>query len=240
MKLVTLGSLRVRAAGGDDRDGGGDGPAVVLCHGFGAPGDDLVPLHRVVSAPPGTRWFFPEAPLSLDIGMGMVGRAWWEIDMMRLQIAMQRGLHRELAAETPDGMPEAADALRGVLDALERDHRVDLKRTVLGGFSQGSMVTTEVALHAGPGAFAGLVALSGTLLCHDRWRQAAATSAPGLRVFQSHGVHDPILPYAGAEGLRDLLVGAGAQVSFARFGGQHEIPYPVLEGLGAFLRERLA
>lgn len=238
MKLLTLGSLRVRAVGGADGDGGGDGPAILLCHGFGAPGDDLVPLHRVVAAVPGLRWFFPEAPLAIDPGMGMAGRAWWNIDMMKLQLAMMRGLHRELASEYPEGMPAAADALRGCLRKLREDHGVEPARLVIGGFSQGAMLTTEVALHEDE-PFAGLAVLSGTLLCEDRWREAAALRAPRLAVYQSHGRHDPILPYAGAEALRGLLSERGAQVTFRGFPGQHEIPYPILEGLGLFLKQRL-
>ena len=68
MSAQTIGPLRVTALGR------GEGPAVLLCHGFGAPGDDLAALARVVDAGPGVRWFFPEAPLALDWG----GRAWWE------------------------------------------------------------------------------------------------------------------------------------------------------------------
>jgi predicted esterase len=57
MRDETYGGLRVRVTGGRDRRGGGDGPLVVLMHGFGAPGDDLVPSE--------VRFAFPEAPLDL-------------------------------------------------------------------------------------------------------------------------------------------------------------------------------
>ena len=65
MRELTIAGLEVRAAGGDDGDGGGDGAAVVLLHGFGAPGDDLVSLAGQLDVPPGTRFFFPEGPISL-------------------------------------------------------------------------------------------------------------------------------------------------------------------------------
>jgi phospholipase/carboxylesterase len=236
MKTLTLGKLKVVAAGGTDRDGGGDGPAVLLCHGFGAPGDDLVALHRVIDAGPGVRWFFPAAPHSLEASIGMAGRAWWHIDMMALQRAMATGALRELAGETPDGLDEASSALDEAVTLLGRDHGVDRSRLVVGGFSQGAMLTTELALHAAT-PFAGLVVLSGTLLSQQRWESAARLRAPGMKVFQSHGRRDPILPYSGAEALKAMLEAAGASVSFVPFGGQHEIPYPVIEGLGKFLRE---
>jgi phospholipase/carboxylesterase len=44
MRVDKLGGLTVRLTGGTDGKGGGNGPLVVLLHGFGAPGDDLVPL----------------------------------------------------------------------------------------------------------------------------------------------------------------------------------------------------
>lgn len=239
MRTMLAGRLVVHATGGSDRDGGGDGPTVVLCHGFGAPGDDLVSLARVIEVAPHTRWFFPEAPHAIDVGMGMVGRAWWHIDMMKLQMALARGEIRDLASETPDGLDAAADALTSCLDSLVNDHGVDPARMVLGGFSQGAMLTTELTLCRGT-AHAGLAVLSGTLLSEARWRAGAAERARGLAVFQSHGRYDPILPYPGAEELRDILTASGADVSFVPFSGQHEIPPPALDGLQRFARARLA
>ena len=40
MRMHTYGGLDVSIAGGPDREGGGNGPVVILLHGFGAPGDD--------------------------------------------------------------------------------------------------------------------------------------------------------------------------------------------------------
>ena len=51
MREETIAGLQVRFTGGTDRNGGGDGPLVVLMHGFGAPGTDLVPLARVLDVP---------------------------------------------------------------------------------------------------------------------------------------------------------------------------------------------
>lgn len=239
VKTLELGSLRVRAAGGDDGDGGGEGPAILLCHGFGAPGDDLVPLGRVIDAGRGVRWFFPEAPLSVDVGMGMRGRAWWNIDMVAIQMAIARGTRRLLAGETPAGMAEARAALEGAIAALEASHRVTRDKLVIGGFSQGAMLTTEIALHASA-PFAGLAILSGTLVSETRWRAAATTSAPSLRAMMSHGRHDPILPFEGAEALRDLLTQSGAEVTWAPHNGQHEIPNVVLQKLGELARRVFA
>ena len=124
---------------------------VVLCHGFGAPGSDLVPLGQELAALTPellgkTAYLFPEAPLELG-GYGFPGRAWWMVDVERFQRAA--GNSREMAAlraEVPPGMSESSQALRSCLEDALRQISVPLSRTLLGGFSQGSMVATDVAL----------------------------------------------------------------------------------------------
>lgn len=239
MERLKLGELNVWATGGEDRKGGGDGPAIVLCHGFGAPGDDLVSLARVVQVDRSTRWFFPEAPLEIDLGMGAQGRAWWPIDMERLMALQARGEFRRLAGETPPELPAARAALEEVLDRLEAERGLQRERTILGGFSQGAMLATEVVLHAAERPFAGLVALSGSLLSEERWTAAAKLSGPKIHAAVTHGRRDPILPFAGAEALRDLLSSSGAVVRFVAHNGQHEIPQVALEALATLARERL-
>jgi phospholipase/carboxylesterase len=224
--------------GGEDRRGGGDGPAILLCHGFGAPGDDLCSLSRVIDAPRGARWFFPEAPLSVDLGYGAQGRAWWPIDMMRLQMAIARGERASLADQTPEGLASAREALEGCIEELIVKHNVKRDRLIIGGFSQGAMITTEIALMASE-PFAGLAILSGSLLSQARWRSAVKASGPKLHVLMSHGRADPILPFEGAESLRQMLEEASAKVAWVPHNGQHEIPMIVVEKLGAFTRARL-
>ena len=228
-----IGELDCVLAGGTDGDGGGDGPMVVLLHGFGAGGEDLVDLAEYVDAPEGTRWVFPAAPLALGGPYGE-GRAWWMIDLDRL--AREHASDR--SAELPDGLAGARAAMLGVLDALARDHGRTDARTVLGGFSQGAMLTVDVALHA-PGPLAGLALLSGTLIAAPVW-QARAAALAGVTVLQSHGTRDALLPFAGAEQLRDFLLGAGAVVGFLPFPGGHELPPPVLEALSDLLSRTFA
>jgi phospholipase/carboxylesterase len=228
MPASTIGPLRVASLGR------GDGPAILLCHGFGAPGDDLVPLARAIDAGPGVRWFFPEAPLALGWG----GKAWWEIDLDRIQVLALRGQRRVLAGETPPGLGEARQALEATIAELERSFGVRRDALVIGGFSQGAMLATELALHADR-PFAGLAVLSGNLLSEDRWTEAARSAGPSVHALLTHGKNDPLLPFEGAEALRDLLIDAGADVDWLAHPGQHEIPAPVLARLGTFARKRL-
>lgn len=237
MKTLTLGGLTARVLGGTDGAGGGDGPVVVLLHGFGAPGDDLVPLGAALGLPRDVRFVFPAAPLSFSMGFGE-SRAWWMIDMERLQRAMMLGQARDLSGEDPEGLAPARERLVALLDDAERLLGAAPERTVLGGFSQGAMLSCDVALRTGR-PLAGLVLLSGTLLAASAWQPRMAARA-GLRVFMSHGRQDPLLPFSGSARLRDLLVEAGLGVEFVEFRGGHEIPGGVLARLQAFLRGLVA
>jgi phospholipase/carboxylesterase len=235
MKRLDLGGLSVLLAGGTDGEGSGDGALVVLLHGFGAPGDDLAALSRVVAAPAGTRWAFPAAPLALE-GMGPGGRAWWKIDIMRHLMEMERGGGGAQQREAPAGMSDANAHVVALLDAL--DSQLKPSKVVLGGFSQGAMLTCDVALRT-ERPLAGIALLSGSLVAEDEWTPLAARRR-GLPVFQSHGTEDAMLTYAQAERLRDLLRQGGADVTWVPFHGGHEIPGPVIDALGRWMRTALA
>ncbi len=237
MNLVEIGKLSARVVGGDDRQGGGTGPVVVLLHGFGAPGSDLVSLHRVIDAPPGTRWVFPEAPIALGGPFGD-GRAWWQIDMAELQSIKARNAERELTDRNPVGIELARDALSSFLDALPAKLNVDPKKIVLGGFSQGAMLSLDNVLRDAERPLAGLVLMSGSIV-------GKPTLVPlfpkrkSLPVFASHGREDPVLPFSIADGLVGELKTAGYSVDWVPFRGGHGIGDPVVAELGKFLRRVL-
>ena len=236
MKELLLGGLKVRLTGGVDGQGGGDGPLVMLLHGFGAPGDDLVSLADVIDVPAKTRWLFPEAPLSLNMGFGD-SRAWWIIDFARIQADREAGRIRDLSVETPQGLALARERFLAFLKELPRQLSINYKKTVIGGFSQGAMLTCDTVLHTDY-PFAALVQLSGNLLAQAVWSPLMAKRR-GLPVFQSHGTQDDTLPHIGAERLRDALTQAGLAVEWNSFRGGHAIPEAVLRRLGPFITKRL-
>lgn len=212
--------------------------AVILCHGYGAPGDDLVGLaSELVRAQPSlanVRFYFPQAPI--DLGFG---RAWWPIDMLQVQrLQFDPQALREFRKQEPAGMAAARSALLSLVKQVADGTGLPMNRVVLGGFSQGAMLACDVALRLEE-APAALVELSGTLLTEDVWREKAARRA-GLPVFQSHGRFDPILPFQAAEWLRELLTTAGLEVEFVPFDGPHTIGAEAFTRLSAFLARRLS
>lgn len=206
----------------------GSGPVtVVLLHGFGAPGDDLVALAQFIKAP-NTRFVFPAAPLELG-GLYGDSRAWWHLDLARLESDLRTGAIRDRRNEVPDGLESARSKVSALLDELSPNS----DKLILGGFSQGAMLSLDVALHRDI-APAGLALMSGTLLAESVW-EPKFTQLAGKPVVMSHGKGDPLLPFAISEHLRDRLVAAGANVTWVPFHGGHEIPPPVLDAVGKLI-----
>jgi phospholipase/carboxylesterase len=211
----------------------------VFLHGFGAPGDVLVPLADELArgaalgaGAPGVRYVFPHGPLELGGGHGDA-RAWWLLDLERLEEDLRRGVPRDRRDEVPDGLPAARSQMLRLIDQLEARFCAPGARLVLGGFSQGSMLALDTALHRDRPP-AGLILMSSTLINEAAWRPRLP-SLRGVPVLLSHGRTDALLPFSAAEALRDRLRGAGAAVEWHAFVGGHEIPRAVLAAAGAFL-----
>ena len=232
MREEQVSGLWTRITGGTDGKGGGRGPLVLLLHGFGAPGNDLVPLADALNVPVGTRFVFPEGPLSLSFGP-RDARAWWLIDMARIAADQAAGRPRDLSQDIPKGLAPAREAMLVFLKEVERKLGADPRKTILGGFSQGAMLSCDAMLHTDR-PYAGLVQLSGNVLAQPLWGPLMP-KRKGLPVFQSHGTQDEVLPYVGAERLRDALIHAGLSVEWQSFRGGHEIPRSVLQRLGPFI-----
>jgi phospholipase/carboxylesterase len=227
---TTLGGLGCRVF--PEEPAGKPAYVAVLSHGFGAPGDDLVPLYeellRLKPSLKRCRFIFPEAPLAID----PMSRAWWMIDartVQRLQSSDPEALREFRKVEAP-GMAQARAMMLKLVDEVNAQTGAPI---VLAGFSQGAMISTDVALRMDQRPL-GLAVLSGTLLIEDVWR-AKAKARAGLPVLQAHGRQDPLLAFMTAEWLQALFVEAGLKVDFVPFDGGHTIPMNVLVKLADFL-----
>jgi phospholipase/carboxylesterase len=220
--------------------GGSAQLAIVLCHGYGASGTDLVGLaeplleclgalrQRVVC-------LFPAAPLDLSQQGIPGGRAWWPIDLEALIYRPTPALLTALRTECPPGLPEARHQLLALLAQAQAALGLTARQCILGGFSQGAMLALDAALHHEE-PVGGVGLLSAGLINERQWRPLALKRGSQLRVFQSHGRYDSILPFALGVLLRDLLREAGAALDFLEFPGDHEIPPQAVERLAALVQ----
>ena len=209
----------------DMREDERGGSAVVVLHGWGAPGDDLVPLAEALQRP-GVRFFVPAAPLPEMGG----GRAWWHLD------PYARPPHASSEQLAPGFQPNpAVVAARGAVQALIATvvDRHAPTTVALVGFSQGAMLSIDVALAGAPGVDL-VAAMSGVLLM-DSVSALTAPHPSKPRFLLSHGRRDPVVPFSSGEGAKDLLEKHGFSVTWRPFVGGHEIPPPVLADVDRFL-----
>ena len=68
--------------------------------------------------------------------------------MAAIERAFASGQPRDLTGDLPPGLTSAHDVVVEALNAMQAALGVTDARTVLGGFSQGAMLTVDVALHA--------------------------------------------------------------------------------------------
>jgi phospholipase/carboxylesterase len=216
------GGLQIAKVGQMREDERG-GTAVVLLHGWGASGDDLVSLAHDL-ARPRTRFFVPAAPL-----VEGAGRAWWHLDADRPSHAFD--------GEMPEGYQprRQVSAVRRAVQTLLRTIRSRYAPDVLvlGGFSQGAMLSLDVALAADP-AVDRVAVLSGSLLA-DSLEGLHATRTSRPPIFMSHGRRDAMLSFQGSERAKLTLEQHGFAVTWHPFEGAHEIPRAVVEHLKDFL-----
>ncbi|MCB0356168.1 MAG: serine esterase [Bdellovibrionales bacterium] len=209
---------------------------VVLFHGYGADATDLAPLESFLD--PGsndTTWIFPQGPMEIIIGPGMTGRAWFEIDMQALEQAMVRGEYRDLTTAEPPGLEAVAEMAVEMLASLQQT----FKNVIIGGFSQGAMLATEITLRA-PVKPKALIVLSGALLQKVQWLEWAKVGLTDVPLFQSHGDNDALLDPKQAVQLFQLLKQAGMRGKMYQFKGGHEIPPAILAQLRSFLTTQLS
>lgn len=211
---------------------------VVLLHGYGADGNDLIELathwQRLL---PYAAFVAPHAPTMIPgfpPGMGG-GRQWFALDAYDPNL-LRRDPHHVAAifATMLAGAQQAAPALDAFIDAELASHGLSSDRLALVGFSQGTMMALHVGLRREPAPMA-ILGFSGALLGADQLKQQIRSRPP---IFLIHGDADDIVPI---EALFAALEGLGAADCPARWhiskGVGHGIAPDGLEMGGAFLAE---
>lgn len=209
---------------------GGDGPpTLVLLHGYGSSGDRWMPFTQTIRWPAGGRFVFPQGPEHTIPPSGPAdGRAWWPLDLAS-HIPPGASIP-DLSTFRPAGLKTAASLVENVLS----DRRtIPRGPVVLGGFSQGAMVASEVAFRSEV-PLAALILLSATLVDEPSWEKHFQERR-NLPVFLAHGRADTVLPFPVADRFRQKLQAAGVTVTWVPFDGGHEIPAVVVVALNAFI-----
>jgi phospholipase/carboxylesterase len=168
---------------------------VVLLHGYGANGDDLIALGEEWRRDlPDAAFVAPNAPEAIP---GMYGGLQW----FRLTLRDPGEYWR--------GVMSAQPALDLFLDAELARYRLAPERLVLVGFSQGSMMALHVGLRRAA-APAGIVAYSGRLAGAEHL--AEITAHPPILII--HGEADDLIPVDALDTAREALAGAGVAVEW--------------------------
>lgn len=199
---------------------------IVFFHGYGANMQDLFPLWQMWDNGK-YNWYFPNGVLPLPMGY-YEGRAWFSIDMEALDRAIRSGEFRDMAGTIPPELDATLLQQEHYLTELSKKH----SKLIVGGFSQGAMCASHLALNSNIKIDA-LILLSGNLLAEDRFPQAARS----IPFYQSHGTRDPILPLKGAQLLEQKLKNLNFQGSLHAFDGGHEIPPKVINEVKKFLEQ---
>ena len=189
---------RVRPADGEPEG------AIVLMHGRGADENDLFPLLDLLDRDRRLVGATPRGPLSLPPG----GAHWYAV--------------RRIGYPDPDTFHSTWDLLTSWLDGFLEEQGVPPERTVLGGFSQGTVMSYALGLGAGRPRPAGIMALSGFIPTVEGF-ELDLSKAAGLPVAIGHGTQDPVIGFDFALQARDVLTEAGADVTFSESRIGHSI-----------------
>lgn len=205
---------------------------IILLHGFGASNSDFTTIPSVVK--PGSKkiaWVFPQAPSSQGPAQ------WWELDFMKWMMAHQTG--GEALAGLIREEFRGLGACRTSMAELVREARamfgeLPLARVALGGFSQGAMTATDLALHLDERC-AGILMLSGAPIVVEQWSEKLGRHR-GVKIFISHGRADPVLPFSVSSWSKTLMENGGAVVTYEAHGGGHDLgPSSTIARLTSFI-----
>ena len=201
-------------------------PYVILFHGYGADASDLRPLADVIPTKKVFNYVFPEGPYEIPLGPHWIGRAWWHINMERLQNPQQDW---DISVERPIEIEKTRKDVRQMI----LDLKVPMDQIIIGGFSQGGMCAVDQYLSTDLQP-KGLALLSSAMVNKDEWRANAKNKKP-VPYFLSHGQSDPVLKIKFSDKLHSFLSEMGCKGERVIFQGVHEIPMPVLQRLGTWL-----
>jgi phospholipase/carboxylesterase len=182
---------------------------LLLLHGRGADEHDLFPFLDLLDPERRLLGITPGGPLSLPPG----GRHWYVVPRVGFPDAQTFAEGFGALTEWFDALPYAPDQI------------------VLGGFSQGAVMSYAVGLGADRPRTNGLIALSGFIPTVDGWQTDLNSPLPPIAI--AHGTYDPVIPVEFGRQARATLEGAGADVWYRESPIEHWIDPQVIPQLRA-------
>lgn len=167
---------------------------VVLIHGYGSNGDDLIALAAMIQPSlPEAAFVAPNAPS--QIPRLAAGHQWWPIETFS-------------TAERAAGAAAAAPDLNAFITEELARTGLASDRLLLVGFSQGTMMALHVGLRR-PDPVAGIVGISGMLVAPERLQREIQSRPPVLLI---HGTEDNVVPFRSMELASTSLAEVGVPV----------------------------
>jgi len=194
---------------------------LLLWHGRGADENDLYPLFDILDPDRRLRGLAPRGPLSLPPG----GAHWYAV--------------KRVGYPDPETFWPTLEVVRSWLDGVEEDTGIGMDRTIVGGFSQGAVMTYSVGLERGRTEPAGLIGLSGFIPTVEGL-DLDLDDRSGLHVAVGHGTYDPVIGVDFGRDARERLEAAGANVLFSESPMPHSIDPGFLRELRPWVKERIA
>ena len=209
--------FRERPAAGANPEG-----LLLLHHGRGADEADLLGLADVLDPEQRLLVVSPRAPLTLP---GSPGYHWYRVP--------------RVGYPDPASFREAYSRLAEFHDETWRRTGVGPDRTVLGGFSMGTVMSYALGLSGERPVPAGILAFSGFIPTVEGWH-ADLASRPQLPAFIAHGRRDPVIDVAFARDARDQLQAGGLPVTYLESDGGHSIEPAQLPAASSWLGGAIA
>ena len=196
----------VRPAAGDPEG------AFVLHHGRGADARDLYPLLDILDPERRLVGLCPQGPLALPPG----GAHWYVV--------------RRVGFPDPETFWPTFGRLSEWFDSINDSFGVDVSRTLVGGFSQGAVMTYALSLTRGRPPPAGLLCFSGFIPKVDGL-EIDLQDRRGLPVVIAHGTQDPVIGVEFGREAKQLLEQAGADLLYRETPMGHSIDPATLKAL---------
>ncbi len=200
--------------------------AVILCHGYGSDGEDLMGLVPYLSEHlPDTAFFAPNAPIELPFGY-----EWFKLDDYQPGQKADEAFLTNLTkrAEKP------AIKLRDFIQQIQEKYHLNAANITLAGFSQGGLMVAYTAL-TNPEPLGHVVVMSGVPIVWGD--ELAAQFKPAhIPFFITHGSADPIVPVDAADfNVRQLRLAGQDPAVFISDGVEHAIDQPMLDHIIQFI-----